>query len=190
MYEGITTVEPVGRRTATALMVRQVAYRAIQSGCCGYTYGAQGCWNGAWDREDLATAWGDLPWYDGVDLPGGAQLGHLRRFYETLPWWTLRPDDEVFRTTSGENDAFYRPLVTTDPSRSTVVVYFGETYRNDDGRSSLTGIADGGYRVRWFDPRTGEWTDAGTAPAHGGQVSLPPLPRDGEDWALVAQRIR
>ena len=188
MYEGITTVEPVARRTATATIVRQIAYRAIQSGCCGYTYGAQGCWNGAWDHEDTATSWGNLPWYEGVELPGGTQMGYLRRFYESLPWWSLRPDDETFATTSGENDAFYRPAVSADPSRRTIVAYFGETYRNDGGRSSFTGVDAGAYRLRWFDPRTGEWTDADTASVEEGALDLPPLPHDGADWVLVATR--
>lgn len=187
MYEGITTVEAVGRRTATATIVRQVAYRAIQSGCCGYTYGAQGCWNGAWDAEDTATSWGDLPWHEGVELPGGAQMGHLRRFYESLPWWTLRPADGLFATTSGENDRFYRPLVTADETRRTLVAYFGETYRNDEGTASLGRVADAGYALRWFDPRAGEWHDAGAVRAERGSIPLPALPYDGADWLLVAQ---
>jgi len=91
LYEGLTTVEKSGRRTVTDTMVRQAAWRAIQSGCCGYTYGAQGCCNGAWDTQDMATTWGSLPWYDGIDLPGANQMGHLGRFYASRDWPALRP---------------------------------------------------------------------------------------------------
>lgn len=51
MYEGLISVEPISRRPVTDTIVRQIAYRAVQSGCCGYTYGAQGCWNGAWNHD-------------------------------------------------------------------------------------------------------------------------------------------
>jgi Protein of unknown function (DUF4038) len=50
-------------------MVRHVAYRAFQSGCGGYTYGAQGCWNAASDREDRKSFWGEMPWPEGSTFP-------------------------------------------------------------------------------------------------------------------------
>jgi hypothetical protein len=185
MYEGITTVEPVARRCADATIVRQVAYRAFQSGCCGYTYGAQGCWNNAWDYGDEATMWGDLPWYEGIDLEGAVHLGHLRRFYETFDWPSLRPDPEIFTTTSGVNERFYRPEVTADSARLTVLAYFGETYRNDEGVASLTGLPASSYLLRWFDPRLGEWLPALTSQTVDGRLALPPTPREGSDWMLA-----
>ena len=191
LYEGITTVEPVGRRTATATMVRQVAYRAIQSGCCGYTYGAQGCWNNAWDDGDLATAWGDLPWHQGVDLEGATHLGHLRRFYESLDWTVLRPAPHLFTTTSGIDATFYRPEVSADPQRRTAVVYFGETYRNE-GSAALTGLdATAVYHQRWCDPRSGTWLPGPQAvtPANG-LIAIPDTPENNSDWLLVLTAYR
>jgi hypothetical protein len=115
MYEGLTTVEYAGRRPVTDSMVRHVAYRAMQSGCCGYTYGAQGCWNGARDRDDAVSMWGDMPWHEGIDLQGANQLGHLREFYENLPWPLLSPKTDCFRSESVFNRTIYAPQVTADP---------------------------------------------------------------------------
>jgi hypothetical protein len=188
MYEGIVSVEPVGRRVATDAMVRQVAYRAIQSGCCGYSYGAQGCWNNAWEYGDGKTMWGDLPWYEGVDLPGGAQMGHLRRFYESLDWTKLRPTSSVFDAGGLVNAVFYPPAVSADEDRRTVVAYFGETYRSDEGTPVLTGLLARPYRLRWCDPRTGLFTLIADAaiPNHG-SLPVPPKPTADADWLLVAE---
>jgi hypothetical protein len=188
MYEGITTVEPVQQRTATDTIVRQVAYRAIQSGCCGYTYGAQGCWDNVWDETDNGTHWGRLPWFEGIDLPGAIQLGHLRRFYESIPWWTLRPDDHTFSTTHGENALFAPPHVSSDPVRHHVVAFFGETYRSG-GEAHFTGLPERPFRVRWFDPRSGVWSEDDVSIAVDGRLRLPEQPDASLDWVLLADAV-
>ncbi|MGN6762630.1 MAG: apiosidase-like domain-containing protein [Leifsonia sp.] len=188
-YEGLISVEATGRRQVTDVMMRQVAYRAIQSGCCGYSYGAQGCWNAAWDQSEAESSWGSLPWYEGVDLPGGQQLGYLRQLYESLPWTALRPADHAFTADSGINETFYPPSVAADDSTSTVVIHFGETYRPDEGGGLLQNLPQAAYRLEWFDPRTGERsTVAAEAAPVDGRLPVPPPPSP-EDWVLVASAI-
>jgi hypothetical protein len=169
MYEGMTSVEYVGRRRVTDTMVRHVAYRAIQSGCCGYTYGAQGCWNAAWTRDDSATTWGDMPWDEGIDLSGAEHMGHLRRFYEDVGWSDLSPNTDIFSSESVFNATIY------------------ETYRNGEGEATLSLLNNVPYTFRWFDTRTGVFTTAAerAQPRHG---SLPvPAKPDDRDWVLLAQ---
>ena len=188
-YEGLISVEPTGRRPVTDVMMRQVASRAIQSGCCGYSYGAQGCWTGAWDRSESEMSWGSLAWYEGVDLPGGRQLGYMRQLYESLPWTALRPAAHLFTADSGINQTFYRPLVAADDSTSTVVLHFGETYRPDEGGGVLRDLAGSAYRVEWFDPRTGERSAvAAEARPLDGRLPVPPTPSP-EDWVLIARTV-
>ena len=188
MYESLTSVEYAGRRTVTDTMVRHVAYRALQSGCCGYTYGAQGCWNAAWDPCDMRTHWGDLPWHVGIDLPGATQLGHLRRLYESVAWTSLRPDPDAWTTTNVFNTSLYPPLVSSSQDRRTVVAFFSQTFRRDGSQASLVGLAEQPYRLQWFDPRTGHFIRIkdGASPVNGA-LGVPDPP-DGQDWLLVASR--
>jgi hypothetical protein len=187
MYEGLLSVEYQGRRPVTDTMVRHVAYRAMQSGCCGYTYGAQGCWNAAWDRDDSRSMWGALPWYEGIDLPGAEQLSHMRRFYEEVGWIHLRPFMACFSAESIFNHTIYAPLVTADPEMDTVVIFFGETYRSSDGMATLSLLKNAAYRLQWFDPRTGLFVlIAEQAQPVNGTLVLPAKP-DGRDWVFLAQ---
>lgn len=187
MYEGLLSVEYSGRRPVTDTMVRQIAYRAIQSGCCGYCYGAQGCWNAAWDRGDGKTMWGDLPWYDGVDLPGAEQMGHLRRFYERVGWQRLRPFAACVSSEYALNNTVYAPHVTASTEMDTVVIYFGEIFRSEEGETTLSLLRNGPYTLQWFDPRTGSYSIAEQrAQPTRGSLTLPCKP-DGRDWILIAQ---
>lgn len=189
LYEGLKSVEYTGRRVVTDLMVRQVAYRAIQSGCCGYSYGGQGCWNGAWDAEEARISWGSLPWFEGVDLAGAVQMGHLRRLYESLDWTGLRPAPHFFEASNAENEIFYRPAVSADNDGRTIVIYFAETYRFEDGAGTLRGLLPHPYKISWFDPRSGERTSiAAAAMPDGGELVVPPAPGEG-DWVLTVQAI-
>jgi len=187
MYEGLLSVEYVGRRPVTDTMVRHVAYRAIQSGCCGYTYGAQGCWNAAWDREDRKSFWGELPWYEGIDLPGAEQLGQMRRFYEEVGWTQLRPFMVCFSAQYIFNNTIFAPLVTADLEMDMVVIFFGETYRSSDGGAALSLLKNIPYKLQWFDPRIGLFTliEKQAHPVNG-TLALPVKP-DGRDWVFLAQ---
>ena len=129
----------------------------MQSGCCGYTYGAQGCWNAAWESSDMQAYWGDLPWHAGIDLPRADQLGHLRLFYENVGWSCLRPDPDAWTTTNVFNTALYPPLVSSSKDRQAVVAFFSQTFRRDGSEASLVGLAEQPYRLQWFDPRTGHF---------------------------------
>ena len=186
LYEALTSVEAAGRRTVDDTMVRQAAYRAMQSGCCGFSYGAQGGWNGAWERGSFRDMWGDRAWYDGVDLPGAEQLGYLRRFYEALPWHRLRPVTDCFVAGDPLNAAFSPPLVTADEGRSVVVVHFDERYRLTGLGATLTGLVGSSYGVTWFDPVTGRGSAGESRVVTEGSITISDPP-EMRDWLLVAR---
>ncbi|WP_052226509.1 apiosidase-like domain-containing protein [Microbacterium mangrovi] len=186
-YEGLRSVEYTGRRVVTDVMVRQVAYRAIQSGCCGYSYGAQGCWNGAWDDAEAQMMWGELPWYEGVDLAGAGQLGYLRRLYESLNWWELRPAHDLLLPSSSINSTFFPPLVTADEERRTILVYFAEAHRWGANAGTLRGLQSTAYRLEWFDPRTAGRSIVLDATPEADGTLIIPGPPGGDDWILIAR---
>jgi hypothetical protein len=100
VLEGECQYEGIG--VFTDSHVRNVAYRAIQNGSCGYTYGSQGLWYPTQNEKDTRTDnWGKpLVWWQAVRRPGAEQLGYLRRIYETVDWWRLKPSPEMLVTAS------------------------------------------------------------------------------------------
>jgi hypothetical protein len=95
VIEGECQYEGIGKFTDDD--VRNVAYRAMQSGCCGFTYGSQGLWYPTQNTEDKRNEkWGKpLVWWKAVRRPGAEQLGHMRRIYETVDWWALKPANDM-----------------------------------------------------------------------------------------------
>ena len=166
--------------------MREKAYQAMQCGCCGYTYGANGVWQATWsdERTGNQTVYGNTPWYVGIELPGGDQLSHWKAFYSALAWPTLRPrpacDD--FMTWNAMLPADKCPAVASDPAASVVVVYF---YRGQPFSGTLKHLQNGPYTARWFDPRSGTYTTISPAVVpRGGVWNTPPSPDDG-DWVLL-----
>ena len=89
-YEGFISTNFV----TNAAAVRRAAYTAMQSGSFGFTYGAQGLYAGILNRAKPGPTarWGPvLTWEEGLALPGGIQLQHMRAFYESVEWWKLEP---------------------------------------------------------------------------------------------------
>jgi hypothetical protein len=67
------------------------------------------------------------------------------------------------------------------PERDLFMVYFEADCPQASIRSALP---DRTYRAQWFDPRTGQWSDAGLLTAdQRTYIRLPEQP-SSEDWAL------
>lgn len=189
MYELCSTLEENGPRLVTSAMVRRVAYTAMQCGACGYTYGAQGIWDDIWDGacfEDPMTAYlanmfnrGHVTWVDGIDAPGAAEMGIMRRFYLGQRFWELAPCETGGTTVLGRTT----PLVTRNGDGTRAVAYYAETVRKP---AVLDGVAPGPWELCWFDPSSGAWGPCGEADVGAdGRLTLPGKP-DGRDWLLTA----
>jgi hypothetical protein len=148
-------------------VVRRNAYKAIQSGSFGFTYGAHGLWYPTQDeQDDKFKDWGaPIPWWEAMRLPGAAHLQHLRRCYELVDWPALEPRDaeEVVVT---ERECFAK----ADGDR-TFVLYIGP------GEGDVT-LKPSGYAITRFDPRTGETVDL--------QGPMPAL--DEQDWVVILRK--
>lgn len=121
--------------------------------------------------------------------------GHLRRFFEGIAWWKLEPHDDLLqhppvpeRSTQGNQPAAARPLPVlrenpmclAEPGRQYVV------YLPQGGRITLM-LAEGNYRARWFNPRSGDFLSDSMTTA-GGVWTSPPAP-DAEDWVLLVESV-
>lgn len=179
-YEGI--------RGMKADMVRHVAYRAVQAGSFGYTYGAQGLWFpiSSVDRvpERVSPAWGEpILWWDALAKPGGAQMQHLRACYESVEWWKLEPRPDAVSTQ--EPLAERERILAKANGAKTFLIYFPGGL-DPKLKATLHGAnRRSPYVAGWFNPRNGAVRTVESAiSTPEGDLLLPERP-NSEDWMLI-----
>ncbi len=170
MYDGFPILESEGfyeaaasgelsSRPITPAMMRRLAYLIMQSGGCGYTYGCLGVWELQWEAGIGGIGWGEMAWWDGLNLPGADQLTIMRDFYESVGWQNLKPlPPEKARTKAFFLEVANRSLIffTGDAQMRTIVGYIAETAMRS---FVLQGLSAKAYKGWWMDPETGERTD-------------------------------
>ncbi len=187
-YENIFAGKPNG--PVTAVDVRRVAYRAMQAGSFGFTYGAHGLWYPTQNAQDATfNDWGTpTPWWEALAFPGGVQMRYLRACYESVAWWKLKPcppDQVVTRPPCGETE---RILAKGDGDRE-FLVYFPPGVNPTLETALLIATPQVNYRAYWFNPRNGEMAPvSGLLQARGGTCLMPPRP-DRQDWMLIMRRM-
>ena len=112
-------------------------------------------------------------WYDALDDEAAADAQHLRRLLESRPILTRVPDGGTGNGTAGTrytraDDGAYVMGYSTDGQALTIDL---DTLSGDEAR------------LWWFDPRTGQATDAGYLASVGAITNQPP---SHQDWVLVA----
>ena len=179
-YEGWDEEGLVGGTEADDAACRSGMYGSFLSGgLAGHIYGAQGIWGADIEPESVYTMWDALQWRS------GAQMQHLRTFAlsEGDRYQSLVPRTDLVyphQTPEVEGNRGWAYCACT-PERDLFMLYFEwgaaqPTLR--DARRLAT------YEARWFNPRTGGWTDAGELTADAWrEIDLPGLPSE-EDWAL------
>lgn len=186
-YEGFQRTQPTAFNVDAAA-IRASAYGALQSGCAGYSYGAQGLYGHVTDAKKAGASarWGPvLTWEQGAALEGAGHLAHLAALYRSLAWWRLRPLPKAV-------DASDAILAKADGA-DTCLIYFPAAGA-PVAASRQSSLADWGeqeaaYGAEWFDPRTGVRA-AAVAPVRRAGALLLPLRPDGRDWILLLQRAR
>lgn len=190
MYEFVSTLEENGTRLCTPYMVRRAAYIAMQTGACGYTYGAQGIWDNLWSAEE-PNQYSDgfnryhIPWHVAIDGEGGYQMGIMRRIYEKYGFPKLLPHQEQEVNTANPFDV-RAPLTTATEDATCWLLYYTENI-SSWRRALLHGFNNGSYAGVWVDPRTGEERSAGTYVPESGTLLAPKRPTP-EDWILVLRQ--
>lgn len=158
------------------LDVRRAVYHSLLvTPPAGVTYGNNEiwCWN---ELPGAAPGHGGLgviaPWRDGLHRPGIQSMTALRTLVDQIPWWRLRPAQELLMEQPGAEDRTSFIAVGATVERDLVVAYSPAGLPvHLQGKSLPT-------RARWFDPRQGRWQEAGGA---AGVFACP----DERDWVLV-----
>jgi len=178
-YEGFAATNFV----VDADAIRRTAYTAIQSGCCGFSYGAQGLYSGVLSHSFPGTTaqWGPvLTWDEGLHLSGGAQMRHVRACYESVAWWKLEPRPEAL---SPAGDV----LVKADDAQTLVLYYLSKG--KVPSSAQLVGLPKTArYRGEWFDPRDGRQKPLAEPLSATAQGLLLPQRPDPRDWLLILRR--
>ena len=192
MYEFVHTLEENGGRIATADMVRRVAYISMQTGGCGYTYGAQGIWDTVWEKPKEESPFNafnphGITWFEAVEGEGAKQMGYMRAFYEKNRFHTLRPFMGCYKSENPFSPeglfGLFHPYITANDDMSTVVLYFTSLTR--DSAAAVRYLQNKHYMVQWFDPRENCYITVDTAASpSNGEYRLPKRP-GSEDWLLV-----
>ncbi len=179
-YEGI--------RGAEAERVRLVAYRAIQAGSFGYTYGAHGLWYPTQSADDIRfEEYGKpIPWWEALELPGGHQMQHLRRLYESLEWWKLEPLPTLVETADTLPEEL-RILAKADKDE-VFSFYFPKGIDPKLEVRLARGYPGATYSAKWFNPRTGDSFPLANRLQIPDAATLLPERPDGEDWVLILGR--
>lgn len=176
-YEGISDID--------AQRVRLVAYRAIQAGSFGFTYGAQGIWHPLRSYDEFSTFGKAVPWWVALAHLGGAHMGHMRRLYESVDWWKLEPRPGAV-TANGKLPESRQVLVKA--FEDDIFLIYIPPDIDPDRELTLQGTRDHlQYNMTWFNPRVGKFEQIPRQmQGASGKLLLPSRP-DGQDWGLVVR---
>lgn len=161
----------------------------LSGGLGGYMYGADGVVKADIEPEAVIKMW------DALQVESGNQLKHLRtfafsigkRYRELVPKADLVSPNKTHQIDDYEGWAY---CARTD-DKALFLIYF----EKGAAKARLRGAApESTYEAKWFDPRTGAWSNVGSgtlASDYLGLMRLPQVPSDN-DWALrlVLQKTR
>ena len=163
-------------------ILRRQEYWTMLSGATGQLYGDHYTWGFQFG-----------PWKDHLDTTATAQVQILVRFFASLPWYKLVPDQTHRLVTSGFGTPTSTGLVSNsdyvtvarNPNRRLAVVYLPtpRTITVDMGMFNAPVIA------RWFDPTDGRYRPAtqGLIPNTGSREFEPngSNSEGDDDWVLL-----
>jgi hypothetical protein len=154
--------------------VRRAAYWSLLiAPTAGVTFGHDSIWN--WNAEAGPSVghgnWGGgriEPWHAGLETPGVAAMTTLRRILGALPWWTLRPHQELILRQPV-------PVGQRVVAARSIEGRFALVYT--PAANPLTLRREPWAAARWIDPR-----DGSSSVAESGASMTPPGPGD---WLLL-----
>jgi hypothetical protein len=161
-YEDLWEKTPGQRRAETR---RRCAWEIALAGC--YQTTGESARTGTGVAPDTGGGWVNGRGDDSMTML--ADYRRLVEFFTAFDWWTCQPRNDLVEQ--------QLPCLAAEGVRNIV-------YLPSGGRATIK-LNEGKYWARWFNPRSGEYTEAGvaTAPSWTSSDTL-----DGEDWVLLLER--
>ena len=160
--------------------VRSGSYGSFLSGgLAGHIYGSEGLWGADIEPGSSPFMWEAFQWNS------ANQMQHLKTFAlsEGLRYQDLVPDANLVSPNStAQTKSFVGwAYCARTPAKDFFLAYFEKECPN---KSMIRGaVSRGIYRADWFDPRTGEWSRAGSGRLTAnvwGWITLPDFPSQND----------
>jgi hypothetical protein len=170
------------RRPHSADSVRRALYWSLLNApTAGVSYGGHGVWgwdDGTTTPTDHPGSGVPLPWPDALVMPGAEQVRHLVDAFTSMPFWRLRPAQNVLVDQPGVDDAGAFVAVSAADDGNLIVAYSptSEPLAFRAGRLSPS------LKATWIDPVSGRRYPATMIEERTVTRFVPP--GDG-DWLLV-----
>jgi hypothetical protein len=186
-YAGMLDAE--GGTEKSAFYCRSAMYGSVLSGGLGgHIYGAGGWQGGLWSGEVEDES--PTPIWEVIKWPSADQMRHLKNFVlsEGSRYQQLVPSDEMVQPNrvGKEKSCLGWAYCARTEEKDLFLLYF----EKECPKASLSGaLPRSEYKALWFNPRTGDWIDAGVLIADSvGGITLPNFPDRSKisntDWAL------
>jgi len=159
--------------------VRQAAYWGLLAGGFGHTYGCNDVWQ-MWEPGREPKIFARTPWREALELPGAAQMKHVRALYESREFLKLVPDQSVILGGQGEGMDHVQAARAVDGSFLFAYLPTGKPVTIDMSKLSGDRAVAHGY-----DPGTGEWQRIGDYRTAANRDFTPPSSGRGNDWVVV-----
>src|SRR5262249_47239160 len=116
------------RKPHSAFNVRKAVYWSLlASPIAGVTYGGHGLWS--WQNVEGKTptdhpgTGGGKAWTQALKLPGNDHMKFMAEWMTSLPWWDLRPAQELLQNQPGGDDSTKFVAVAATPKGDMVMAY-------------------------------------------------------------------
>ena len=187
-YDGMENL-PGGSDEAAAYCRSAMYGSVLSGGLGGHIYGAGGWSGGIWSGEvEAASQW---PMWKAFQWPSGDQMRHLKTFVlsEGRQYQDLVPctDRIAPNQSAGPKEPRGWAYGAATAAQNLMLLYF----EKDCPQATIADAKPNAqYRVRWFNPRNGEWivVDAPVKTDASGRMTMPPFPdhstKSSTDWAV------
>jgi len=160
--------------------VRKAVYGSVFAGGCGVTYGCHDIWQFLDTSRSPAISYALTPWKEAVNLPGAAQMQHLRALIESRPYLSRIPDQTLLASDPGVAGDHVTATLDSDGRYAFIYSAAGKPFAVD-----MTRLASPDINLFWYCPRTGVSKSAGKSPIQNVKEFVPPTSGNNNDWVLV-----
>ncbi|MDQ6676289.1 MAG: glycoside hydrolase family 140 protein [Acidobacteriota bacterium] len=156
--------------------IRQRAYWDLFAGACGHTYGNHAVWQFyAPGRKPVN---GPLMyWQDAVHRPGANEMQYVRQLIESRPILSRVPDQSLIQDELQGADHI---SATRGDGYAFIYDAQGRPFTVNMGKISGERV-----KARWFNPRSGDSTEAGEFQNQGAHGFVAPSEGLSSDWVLI-----